>query len=194
MNSDKIRMSDEEIVKLSDDLRKKLNRLGSMIDRPLMHVIEYFSDLRFRIDLDAETLIKDFDEKEEDEEEVKHVNETRDEFLRILKVLEESLLKKLSSTDLPDECREKFGALKKRTEHFEKTLIREGDIGEIEEAYVKLALDLINEKNEVERRLLGEQSIFYYSSKDHATQLGLLIYFPDDYLSQEDLSSLRYDY
>ena len=146
-----------QVEKLREDLERKLESLRWANDNPLFFVLEHFFELRNNIDIEAETLINDI----RDAERIDKINETRFEFLRILKENEDATLKqfKISKLSESSSSSESLEALEKRFKFFKDSLTREDDVDEIEDAYVELALDLMKERDNVEKRLLGEQKM-----------------------------------
>ena len=176
---------DNYVQQLQEDLLKKLNHLNRMRYDPSLHVAEHFAELRRQVDLDAEKLLSEI-------ESVKHyagnapkefkVNETRLELIRILDELEKrtGLLSKpqVASSEFYASLEKKINAFKDSTR----------SLDELEDSYVQLVHEIINETNELEKSIFGEQTIVYLPSKD-PNRLDSLVYFGDIFLNPRQVES-----
>ena len=110
--------------------------------------------------------------------------------MRILQILEEQLREQAEPIG-PDET---YISLEKRVEEFLKSEREESDtdINKLEDAYIRLELDIMNQTNQLKKRIFGNQTIFYKSSraKDKA-KLGCLVHLTDNYLSDEEINCVR---
>ena len=181
------------VEELRKDLRNKLDDIFGWIHNPGYYVSTNFQYQRLTIDKDAETLLKEW-QATQDDAQARHVKETRREFFRILEEFEDATLKRLAILgELPGSRMKTFESLEKRYENFAAALNRgDVDMCDIEDTYVQLALDLIAETDQLRRHFLGKQSILYRHFKERGKQLGLLIFFPDDYLGFDETICIAY--
>ena len=172
-------MDEKYASKLQDDLRKRLNCLCWMQNEPALHVVEHFAELRNRVDYDAEKQIE-MVRRKGDENAIAQVNGKRMEFIRILQELEKSIC---IHPKIGLESSEITASLEKRVEAFKDS---SSSLDDLEDSYVKLAREIINETDRVEKRILGDQTIIYCPHQN-PSELGSLIYFDDVFLRKRDI-------
>ena len=180
---------DDERVRLGQDLVEKLDALFAVYEQPIVRVDGYFSDLRNQIDFEAEGLLERFETGVGDVEQVESFHETvnsdRERYIAILKEIEAKIVKQL-----PAETRqasEAYASLIQRVEEFKTAA--EADISALEDNYVRLALEIMDETNELERRTLGNQTVIFSCSK-YEMKLGPLIHLTHDFLNQDEIDAL----
>ena len=177
---------DDYVLKLHEDLRKRLDRLCWMHNEPALHMSEYFAELRRQVDFDAEQLISEIQSVKYDSWEVpkdSDVNETRLEFIRILNELE----KRTGHQPKPETVSSKaYLSLEQRVDAFKDS---SSSLDDLEETYVQLAQEIIDETNQLEKRILGEQTIIYWLHEDEI-ELGSLVYLSDVFLNRQKIECL----
>ena len=176
--------------RLFKDLAEKLNRLRWTLEQPELFIAEHFAAIRNQIDLDTEQFIQELDHdaftvsaRDSDT-----ANSIRTRFIEFLDKNEAKLKESsASSTTI-----ESFSVLEKRVEEFSST-IEFTDIIEMEETYLQLALYIIDATNELERRLLDNQTFEYvpWNGQDSDIKIGNLVYLSEDYLDRNELSCFR---
>ena len=176
----------EHILELQEDLEKKLNDLFSLHDQPALFVSEYFFDLRNKIDYDAERTLIELQPRGDSKSRnlVVAINLKRNEFISFLKQLEEKVMSELTAITV--KAHEVYISLKDRVSKF--TGSGACDLNECEDIYAELAFDLMDERFKLERRLLGNQSIFYVSSEK---SLGTLCHLSEVYLNKHEIKSIK---
>ena len=176
----------EQAITLKQDLEKKLDKLCFIQDQTTLHVTEEFYELRNKIDIDAEEVLQRLRASKHDEQsdEVVVVNKTREEFIGILRELEKRCLDQLSEANKSNSAeqyahfKEKIGSLKDLSED------------RIEQAHKELVLEIIEETDQLEKRLLGEETLFYVSSR-HRNKLGCLVYIGEVRLKRHEVEVLQ---
>ena len=173
-------------VKMQQDLEKKLKHLSLIHDQPALHVANEFYELRNTIDVDAEELFARFRQEMPDDahNEVFKANKTRVEFIRILRELEQRCLTQLPETNTVSSA-EAYGNFRAKIES-----LKDCPTDRLKEVYLKLALKLIEKTYELEKRLLGEQTLVYVFSGDK-TRLGQLIHIGEFRLRCHEIDCLR---
>ena len=176
---------------MDDDLKRKLDHLHLIKKLPALFLAQRFDSIINSIDLDAEQIMSDFGKDSNQESKTGEVNETRCEFVRILKLLEKDLQARLLTNGGTRELGEDFASLSDRVEAFRKlTAGHEGDINDLEDSYADLILEIREMVNAEERSIFGNQSIFYVSSKD-PSKLGSLFHFEDVCLTNEQIELVK---
>ena len=194
----------DEIVKLKEDLKKRLDLLVSMNERPHTHINDLFSALRNEIDCDAEKLIsgdeKDSGSSDEsttsdrDEKDVKSVNETRRTFMKVLDESERKLLDKLAKWDSSVGSAKLAGIGQKIETMFKASSDDsvDGKLNDFENYYEQLVVEIVEETNRLEKCLLDGQSFIYIESEFLGSgELGCFIHLQEDYLSKEETTCLK---
>ena len=176
----------EQVLELQGDLVKKLDDLCSLHDQPGLFVSEYFFDLRNKIDYDAErTLIElqpQGDSKSKNQ--VIATNFKRNEFISFLKQMEEKVISELPV--ITKKANEVYASLKARVLDFSASVC--DDLNQCEDAYAELAFELMDERFKLEKRLLGNQSVFYVASDKN---LGTLCHSSEAYLNKHEISCIK---
>ena len=187
----------EEKSMFNDDVVKKLENLALMYEQPNVFLDEYFASIRRTIDINLENFFQLVRNKHEenllsgkcDSSEMEMYNavlENAEQFrLGFMGVLEE-----LEQIEIPvgaHDASQILCDLTKRVNAF----IASRDFGssdDIEEAYVQLALDIIDATNEQERRLLAKRcAVFLPKEKE----IGCLVRIDEDGLTRDELSCLK---
>ena len=190
-------MDENEALELLNDLEKRLDDLCWIHDQPALYLNEHFYELRNRIDFDTEehldALKYDGNGGNIELSRVR-VNNVRSEFIRLLNKIEDDLLRTISASDVVSSL-SSYGRLKQRVEQFKDNSFQGGvDLNSVKYAYSLLVLEILAERNELEKRLFCNQTIIYMrASKDEIYMgankekylLGCLIYLTDIYLSKE---------
>ena len=175
----------EEKVRLNSDITAKINYLLFMIQKPALHIANFFYEIRNTIDYDAERLIYYYRETNQYTHFVE-ISERRTAFIRILESLEKLIIANLDKT-LNSFKDIGFYSLRKKAANF---LAQSGEINDIEEVYVQLALDIYKATAKIEKRLIGEQTIVFIESKKMHT-FGSLIHIQDAYLPENEIICLK---
>ena len=176
-------MNKEHVLKLEKDLEKKLTRLCLMQNEPALHVAEHFAELRSRVDYEAEVAIASIHLNQDDNDEtcqIGIVNQTRVEFIRFLEELEKRTA--ILQTKPQTTSSEVFSYLEQKIDAFRES---SDDLDDLEDSYIKLAQEIIDETDRVEQRILGDQTIIYWPSTDK-DRLGSLVYFGDLFLNRSE--------
>ena len=183
------------ITELKSDLTKKLNNLCSTHDQPALFVSEHFFDLRNSIDYDAERELNEpqshevVDEEDANELRKKEaaINSVRSEFIKFLKQMEQKAMDELPAKSKTSD--EVYASIKERVEKFILTNAdQDFDLNRYENEYSLLCLEMFKQMCELEKRLLGNQTIFYVSSND---KLGALCVLPNDFLNKHEINSIK---
>ena len=178
----------EYVLKLRDDLKAKLDHLSWMHNEPALFVSDLFDDLRSYVDFDAEKLLGKIQQATNDSENIPNesdVTATRLEFIRILVELE----KRINICPKPQTTSsEAYAYLEQRINAFKDLTC---SLDDLEDSYVQLALELVDETERVEKRLIGEETIIYWPSKDKDRRLGSLVYFGDLFLTYRDFDIMK---
>ena len=185
-------MENDQKAKMDDDLRRKLDRLCSMKLQPALHLSQRFDSIISSIDFDAESILdalgNDAKKPGKQRQTLSKTNEdSRFEFIRILKLLETSLHARL----LPNEVGKDFTELEDRVKEFGKMSVgRDGGINQLEDAYIQLVLEITEMMKAEEIKIFGNQTIFYLSS-DQRNRLGDLYHFTGVFLTDEQIECAR---
>ena len=175
-------MGEEYASKLQEDLRKKLDSLCWMHNEPVLHVAEHFAELRNLVDCDAVEQIEMLQDKGT-EEAIATVNDKWEKFICIINELE----KRTGHHPKPQTpASNVYASLKQRVEAFEDS---SSSLDVLEDSYLQLAQEIIDETERVEKSIFGEQTIIYWPPKVQH-QLGSLVYFGDIFFSRRDIDSL----
>lgn len=178
------------IIKMNDDLKRKLDNLFGMKMQPSLHLSKRFDEIISKIDYDAERIMLDLENKSKASatecQETEKVNDARFEFVRILRVLERNLRTQLL-TNQPKKLDHAFLTIEQRAKELrELTVGQEVGIYDLEDAYLQLILDITEMENAEESKLFAKQTICYMSSTQQ-TELGSLYHLTDVFLTDEQL-------
>ena len=176
---------DEEKSRLLNDLSAKLDRLALMVHRPALHLSEHFYAARNEVDYDAERLLQELGPKAAARKKAARISGHREQFIRLLKLLEEALLGELAKRPPFGDYLSELGL---RIEAF--TAAHFAGLKAMEETYVRLALEIIDATNKFERRLLASQTVAYVPASDE-DEIGHLVYLAEDYLNPVELDCLK---
>lgn len=179
-------MTEVQISELRTDLSDKFNKLCSIRCQHALFVSEYFFDLRNSIDYDAERALSNL---KIDPAQFDAINRTRTEWIDLLDHIEKTLISQLSAESRPN-LDEDFPSIKHNIDQFQSPPGQDVDLDAKKAEYAQIVLEIINEATELEKKLLGKQTIFYLSSSSESA-LGTLFYVPKVHLSSYDLSFLR---
>ena len=186
-------MVSEQALTLCDDLEKRLGDLCWIHDRPGLYLSEYFFELRTRIDIDTEEHLQALKAKSHQNIEISLVqaNNVRNEFIGKLTKIEDGLQRPISAA-APVSSPLFYGSLKQKVDQFkEDTLQEDVDVNLVKYAYSCLVVEILQEKNELRKRLFRNQTIIYHGENKLEGKLGYLIYFADEYLSKEEVDCLK---
>ena len=111
-------------------------------------------------------------------------NDKRDQFERILERFQDLLLRRIPKASAGTG----EASLRKRLEQFIESA---SELDKLEDVYLRLALDIIDETNRLEERLFNGQQIVYVESAD-SDWLGSLVVFGQDFLNRQEIACLRY--
>ena len=190
----------EEILKLKENLEKRLDVLVSLNEASFAYLNDFFGELRREVDFDAETIIDRLSNGrniyQNIEKRIASVHEIRQRYILATEKCEQSLLEKLETRDF-SATSEKCTELAERIDNlfngaFEGS--KDAKMTDYEDRYEELALEILTETNELEKCLLDGQSFIYIESKLYESKqqdMGCLIYLPEDYLSKEEITCLK---
>ena len=174
--------------RLNDDLRKKLEHLQSIQVQPSLYLARRFDEIRSQIDFDAEKAFQGIKHDGKESESKDKIKDARLEFIRILNAEESKLRRKLSGQALsPSEA---YLNLEKKVVEFLKRSGEEEDINDLEDSYVELVMQILDLIHLKERKLFDSKTFFYMSSY-RENQLGALIHFTDECLSDSELAFIK---
>lgn len=174
--------------RLDQDLMEKLNMLDLILQQPALHVLKRFEDEISSIDANAE---RELTNDECPDELKQKANEVRLEFARILGAVETRLQEKLTTVELADSLRD-FKSLKERVQGFLDTPLGEqDDIDDVEDRYLDLALEAVAQRNELQKRIFDNQTIFYLKAPFGENRLGTLVHLRDCCLTRAEIKFLR---
>lgn len=178
----------DEKLKLTNDLKKKLDHLFFVNERPALHLSYKFDDIRNKIDIDAEQILQLMAKsKQPTAKSIEtRTNEARTSFIKILKDMESRLQANLP----PKSSAEEYLALEKRVEEFTSSGSFD-DIYELEDRYLELALAILEQTNKLEKQIFAGETIVYLSSKS-SRNIGPLVRLAGHYLVTEELSVLQW--
>ena len=201
-------MSDE-ISELKEDLLKKFDRLCLIQAQPALFVTERFDEIRYEIDFDAERIIESSRENQESDQKSSDsdssdddnddsiaqkedlqdfINGLREGYIHVLKTREESILEYLSNSYATEQ--RGFSALKQKVDDFISRSSAGSKLDELEDEYIRLALDIVNETRLLERAAFHSQTIFYLKSTMPNT-FGKLVHLADEYFNSEEIEMLK---
>ena len=193
----------EEISELQADLRDKFEALCLMHDQPALFISEYFSNNRYKIDIDAETALESLKKKEKPpgkesyirpyDENTRNklsiaINQQRTKFIDFLNQIEQKLLTKLDSRPKA-ESSQVYADMKQQIDQFTVTPCQDAGLSDFEDQYVRIAWQIIEETLKLEKQLLDNQTSFYIPSRAEK-KLGNLLHMPDVCLNSEELKFL----
>ena len=175
--------------RLADDLREKIDNLCYIYDNPHLFVTDYAIRLRNEIDLDAERILNENSSDEEDsknEKENAEINKIRTEYIRIVNEFELSLHDQMPA--IVNTSALEYASLIDSVDMFERN---KDETIAAEDSYTEMALKIINETNELERLLLGNQTMKYVRQQSLTYCIGFLIYLPENHLTKYELECLK---
>ena len=177
-------MTEVGISELQTDLTDKFSDLRSLCCQPGLFISEHFFDLRNSIDYDAERALSNQDEKSAP------VNPIRLEWIDFLLHIEQTLMSSLQTESRPDP-NQVFPSIKQRIDQFHISTGQEmPDLKAKKVEYAKIVVDIIDETIKLEKKLLGNQAIFYHPSQSELN-LGALFYMPAAYLGTREMNHLK---
>ena len=186
-------MGDNKVFSLCVDLENRLEDLCCIHDHSTLYVSEYFFELRNRIDIDTEEHLQTLIGNRVGTE-VSRVktNNMRSDFIRLIKVIEDNLLRKISASTAVSSQSE-YDTLRRKVDQFKVDFLQDGavDVNSVKYAYSFLALEILEEKNKLEKRLFCNQTIIYMEADKLDNKLGYLIYLTDDCLSKEEIDCVK---
>ena len=179
---------------MEEDLGRMMDRLCLMKLQPALYLSQKFDSIINAIDLDAERILMELVENStmigSEPEAASKMNEARCEFVRILKLLEQSLQTRLAIGG-KRELVGRFRDLQERVQKFQSTPFSSGDdINELEDSYTQLVLELTEMTNTEQSNIMGNQTVFYLSSNEPRI-LGSLFHLTGVYLTTEEIDCLK---
>ena len=175
---------EEDKLKMDQDLERRLDHLYGMLMQPSFHLAKTFDEIRSYVDYDAERI----QINEDDSAVYSNIQDARLEFIRILNAIEERLRSRLSNK--PPGTNEAYESLEKRVNEFMETPCVPERLNDLEDEYVQLALELIEQTNAQEKEIFDNQTVLYRSSGDQS-KLGNLVHVGDVCLTREEISVMR---
>ena len=112
----------------------------------------------------------------------------RAQFLQILKNIEQELLSHLKSPIESKSSVEVYASLKQRIEQLAAR--KDVDINQYEDEYDRLALEIYDETNLLEKKLLSNQAVAYIGTTKEE-ELGCLIYVSDCHLNMHEINCIK---
>ena len=160
----------------------------------MIYLNEYFSELRSRIDVDAEKILLR-DTKTGSQNQAKQaqpdiearVNELRSDFIRILKRMEDDLQEKLP-VSLAAISTQVYAALGERVNEFRKRLDNGGSMKEHAQTYIQLVDEIFDQMSQLEAQLFRNQTIGYVNPEK---KFGQLFYVEHGHLNKAELDALK---
>ena len=177
-------------AKMDADLKQRIDGLYSIKMQPSLQISSRLDFIISSIDFDAERIM--FDLGEDSKKAPKAVNEARCEFVRIVKAVEQKLLSRIQANE-PKKADKAFEALESRVNEFSSTTLDQGEDDEmnhLEDLYGQLVLDIMEMTNAEQRKVFGDQAIFYMNSVN-PSELGTLVHFNRVSLTNEQFDCLR---
>lgn len=185
---------EEPVSALAEDLELKFKDLCSMHDQPALYLSDYFYELRNRIDIDAEQLLLELETNDPSrkpqalEEEADRVNGLRNNFIGVLKRIEDDLLEKLKVPLSSTTSGQVYADLGRRIDEFRRSLCNDEGMVELEEAYTLLEQEIFDQTSRLEAKLFWNQTICYLN---RGKKLGQLVYVENGHLNKVELEALK---
>ena len=195
---------DEPICALADDLDQKFKELCSIQNLPELYLSDYFSEMRHRIDIDAERKLAELDTRnsdltdssdsgswetqEEPEVDRARVNSLREYYIYILRKMEDEFLRGLSLPTASDSS-EIYDDIGKRIDEFRKSLNWDGDLEGQKSVYLHLANEIFDKSSQLESKIFGDQTIGYVNFR---RKPGHLVYVERGNLKKSELEAFCY--
>ena len=106
-------MSVNQEMSLPDDLETRLEDLCWIHDHSALYLSDFFFELRNQIDIDTEEHLQALNESITKNIEMSrvHANNVRSEFIRLLKKIEDELLRKVSASTEASKSQSSYGTL-----------------------------------------------------------------------------------
>ena len=176
----------------SEDLEKLFADLCFIHDRPAVFIDNYFFEIQILIDVDAEGLLYQFsqqiNQKRKDQEKAKKINQLREELLKILKEFKLEIVRELQTPLESERSIQVYDSLRQRIDQL--ITRRDENINEYEEGYARLAFELYEEMNRLEKILFKNRTITYIGTT-RPGELGYLFYVPDCHLNMDEINYIR---
>ena len=180
--------------RMDKELKDRLDCLYAMKMQPALHLSKKFDEIISEIDYDAEQIMIwsqrfMFPVENETFPSAAEINDVRCEFVRILRALEKKLHSQLLANE-PKKGDQAFAVLEDRVETFRNTeLSNEEDIGDLEDSYGQLTLDMIEFTNAEECKIFDNQTVFYANAR--IKELGSLFHLTGVSLTEEQIDFVR---
>ena len=195
---------DEPICALADDLEQKFKELCSIHDLSELYLSDYFSEMRHRIDIDAERKLAELDARNSDpthssdsgsweteeapEVDRARVNSLRENYIYILRKMEDELLRELSLPTASDSS-DIYCDIGERIAEFRKSLNGDGNLEEQKSVYLHLAQEIFDKSSQLESKIFRDQTIGYVNFQ---RKPGQLVYVEHGNLKNLDLKAFSY--
>ena len=175
-----------DVLKLKQDLSKKVEKLRSMSLLPFVHINDHFQSIRSDIDSTTETYLSELEESDERAKMVSKLNSLREEMIQELNKHESELI---GLADQPNneaartEAIEKCDLIEKQIEAiFTEARYDEMSMNDLEDEYERLAWQVIDQTNRLESVLMSSRSFIFIKSEGDMVKPGVLVVFLSDYL------------
>ena len=177
-----------EILHMKEDLKKKCDQLHLLNEKPLMPINQYFDSIINEIDYEIEASLY------ESSEEGSSYDFDLDRLQLIADVKQKEYLIQtslISNEQEKTEKRQKYNTIEGQIEEiFSEENEEQLSLSDFEDHYEKIVLQLLDEKRELERTIMSNQTFIYAPSEDHKDG-GRLLHIEGHFLDSIEIECFK---